>query len=70
MFFDEKKSICFTNDPYSVIGNHCSIVCQLMRLSVLKIKYGPKCIHTAIVSVIFNVEQPLEFETVEGEMLN
>ena len=70
MFFGEKKSICFTNDPSSVIGNHYFVVGQLVGLSVLQISRGPECIHTAVVRTMFNIEQPLELETVEYEMLN
>ena len=33
MFFGEKKSICFTNDPSSVIDNHYFVVGQLVGLS-------------------------------------
>ena len=70
IFFGEKKSICFTNDPSSVIGNHYFVVGQLVGLSVLKINRGPKCIHPAVVRTMFDIEQPLELETVEDEMLN
>ena len=70
MFFGEKKSICFTNDPCSVIGNYYFLVGQLEGLSVLKISRGPEYIHPAVVRAMFNIEQPLEFETVEEEMLN
>ena len=70
MFFGEKKSICFTNDPCSVIGNYYFVVGQLEGLSVLKISRGPEYIHPAVVRAMFNIEQPLEFETVEEEMLN
>ena len=70
MFSGEKKSICITNDPSSVIGNHYFEVGQLVRLSVLKINRGPECIHPAVVRAMSNIEQPLELETVEDEMLN
>ena len=70
MFSGEKKSICFTNDPSSVIGNHYFEVAQLVGLSVLKINRGPECIHPAVVRAMSNIEQPLELETVEDEMLN
>ena len=70
IFFGEKKSICVTNDPSSVIGNHYFVVGQLVGLSVLKINRGPKCIHPAVVRAMSNIEQPLELETVEDEMLN
>ena len=63
MFFGEKKSICFKNDPSSVIGNHYFVVGQFVGMSVLKINGGP-------VRAMFNIEQPLELETVEDEMLN
>ena len=70
MFSGEKKSICFTNDPSSVIGNHYFEVGQLVGLSVLKINRGPECIHPAVVRAMSNMEQPLELETLEDEMLN
>ena len=70
MFFGEKNSICFTNDPASVIGNHYFVVGQLVGLSVLKINCDPECIQPAVVRAMFNIEQPLELETVEDEMLN
>ena len=70
MIFGEKKSICLTNDPSSLIGNHYFVVGQLVGMSVLKINRGPECIHPAVVHAMFNIEQPLELETVEDEMLN
>ena len=70
LFFGEKNSICFTNDPASVIGNHYFVVGQLVGLSVLKINRDPECIQPAVVRAMFNIEQPLELETVEDEMLN
>ena len=70
MFFGEKKSICLTNDPSSLIGNHYFVVGQLVGMSVLKINRGPECIHPTVVHAMFNIEQPLELETVEDEMLN
>ena len=70
MFSGKKKSICFTNDPSSVIGNHYFEAGQLVGLSVLKINRGPECIHPAVVRAMSNIEQPLELETVEDEMLN
>ena len=68
--FGQKKSICIKNDPSSVIGNHYFVVGQLVGLSVLKLNRGPKCIHSAVVRAIFDIEQPSELETVEEEMLN
>ena len=70
MFFGEKKSTCFTNDPSSVIGNHYFVVGQLVGLSVLKISRGPESIQPTVVRAMFNIEQPLKLETVEDKMLN
>ena len=42
----------------------------MVGLSVLKINRDPECIQPAVVRAMFNIEQPLELETVEDEMLN